>query len=118
MRIYISGAITGPMERGEDYKQAFKTRAYELRKAGYTPVNPLDYQSAIYSKYNGRPTHEDFMNELLKVLLDCEGITMLDNWTESAVFGADYRNSSCQSFNKRRTGAFLTCRMKHKVCGQ
>lgn len=97
MRVYISGAVTGPMERGEDYEKPFKECAYELKKRGYTPVNPLDYQSAIYSKYNGRPTHEDFMNELLKVLLECDGICMLENWIEST--GAE-----CEKYVAEETG--------------
>lgn len=83
MKVYISGAITSLLERGEDYIKPFKDREKELKEMGYLPVNPLDYQDRIMRKYNGNPTHENFMNELLKVLLDCDGISMLDNWTES-----------------------------------
>lgn len=97
MRVYISGAITGPMERGEDYKKPFNDCAFELKKRGYIPVNPLDYQDRIMQKYNGVPKHEDFMNELLKVLLDCDGIFMLDNWTES--IGAE-----CEKYVAEETG--------------
>lgn len=97
MRVYISGAITKLLERGEDYEGPFKIREMELKKMGYTPVNPLAYQNQIMKKYNGKPKHEDFMNELLKVLLDCEGITMLDNWTEST--GAE-----CEKYVAEETG--------------
>lgn len=97
MRVYISGSITGPLERGEDYERPFKLRELELKKMGYTPVNPICYQKQIMAKYNGNPTHEDFMNELLKVLLDCEAITMLDNWTES--IGAE-----CEKYVAEETG--------------
>ncbi|MCQ2086640.1 MAG: DUF4406 domain-containing protein [Bacilli bacterium] len=97
MRVYISGAITSLAERGEDYVKPFRDCAYELKKRGYSPVNPLDYQKEIYAKYNGKPTHADFMNELLKVLLDCDGICMLDNWTESV--GAE-----CEKYVAEETG--------------
>lgn len=97
MKVYISGAITSLIERGEDYKQPFKIREMEIRKLGYTPVNPLDYQQRILEKYEGKPTHEDYMNELLKVLLECDAITMLDNWIEST--GAE-----CEKYVAEETG--------------
>lgn len=96
MKVYISGVIAPLIERGEDYVTPFKIRENEIRKLGYTPVNPLDYQKRIVEKY-GNPTHEDFMNELLKVLLECDAITMLDNWIESV--GAE-----CEKYVAEETG--------------
>lgn len=97
MRVYISGAITGPLERGEDFAEPFRKRAFELKKMGYSPVNPLDYQKTIIEKHNGNPSHADYMNELLKVLLECEGISMLDNWIES-------EGAECEKYVAEETG--------------
>lgn len=74
MKIYIAGKISG-LDRNE--AEANFLRAEEaLTKMGHNPVSP--YYIGSYEW-----TWEQNMKVVLKHLLDCEGIYMLSNYTDS-----------------------------------
>lgn len=74
MKIYIAGKISG-LDRKE--AEANFLRAEEvLTKMGHKPVSP-------YGKGSYRWSWEENMKVVLKHLLDCEGIYMLSNYTDS-----------------------------------
>jgi hypothetical protein len=75
-RIYISGQITGLDIRVAE--NAFEYMANKLALAGFEAVNPM-----TVLPYDPKYTWHDYMAEDLKVLLYCDGILMLDNWTNS-----------------------------------
>ena len=76
MKIYISGKITGLDI--EVSKQYFQTVEDELLKNGHTPINP-------WKVLPFHPDHSwnDYMAEDIKVLMTCDAILMLENWTDS-----------------------------------
>lgn len=79
MKVYVSGKITGT----SDYEEKFAERAYELKKAGYTPVNPvplIKWRSSILKR---ELTHAECMKFCLEWLSDCEGINFLPDWQNS-----------------------------------
>ena len=70
-RIYISGPITGMPDLN---KRAFCDAEGELCAAGFVAVNPV---------YNGLPDSaawHEHMRADIKMLMDCDGIAMLDGW--------------------------------------
>lgn len=74
MKIYIAGKISGL-----DRKQAednFKKAEEALRRAGYEPVSPYHIGSYEW-------TWEQNMKVVLKHMLDCDGVLMLSNYTDS-----------------------------------
>jgi len=75
--IYISGPITGMPDLNFP---AFHEAARLLRAAGYTVTNPaeLDEQDAGKTL-----TWEQYMRRDIKVLMDCDGVALLDGWEES-----------------------------------
>ena len=79
-KIYICGPITNC----PDYEKEFKAREMALRAMGYYPVSPVPVGKRLIEFYPERKvTHEEFMNATLPLLLDCEGITLLDGWENS-----------------------------------
>lgn len=72
-KIYISGKITGdPL-----FKKKFANAAALITAAGYTPINP-----AAVELEDGA-TWADYMRQDIKLLCDCDGVYMLENWQES-----------------------------------
>ena len=72
MRIYIAGQVSG-LKR-EKAEQNF-TRGCDLLTAnGFEPVNPLHCVSPL-DRCNKKA-----MSKLLPILLDCDGIMMLNGW--------------------------------------
>jgi len=76
MKIYISGAITGLDI--EVAKEKFKQGEVVVREMGFIPINPLDL-----AQQDENTTWLDYMRADIKVLVDCCGILMLDNWKDS-----------------------------------
>lgn len=71
MRIYISGPMTGWPELN---KPAFMAAAEALQAVGFEVVNPV---------HNGMPDSAEWHQHMradIKMLMDCEGIAMLDGW--------------------------------------
>lgn len=79
MKIYISGRIIGlPMS---EVKEKFDNAADLLDSLDLQPVNPLNnglQEGATWAQHMGKD---------IELLLECDGILMLDNWKQSK--GAD-----------------------------
>ena len=75
MKVYISGQITGL-----EYQQAqekFESASVLLSDMGLVPVNPMK---------NGLPYDSEWEKHMIRdieMLMGCDAILMLDNWTES-----------------------------------
>jgi hypothetical protein len=82
MRIYISGRITGlPFIEVE---AKFQQAEWLLEELGLEPVNPLKNGLTVEHPWN------EHMVKDIEMLLPCEGVLMLDNWTESTGAGIEY----------------------------
>ena len=71
MKIYISGPITGWPDGNTP---AFMAASFALLAAGYEVVNPV---------HNGLPDSAEWHQHMradIKMLMDCEGIALLDAW--------------------------------------
>ena len=82
-KVYLSGQITGLSE--EEYKKNFNEAELYLTGLGFDVVNPVSYTPIP----NGSWT--DYMRRDIKLLMDCDYIYMLDNWTESTGAKAEFR---------------------------
>jgi hypothetical protein len=74
MKIYIAGKFTGL-----DYNKAYSLFAKaekQLLTAGHDPVNPLKHISK-------HAQWEAAMKVCLTLLMECQGIFLLDNWKDS-----------------------------------
>lgn len=72
MRVYISGKITG----NPNYREEFGNAEQLLKRQGFRPLNPT----------RGEPdgkTWEHYMRRDIRKLSRCQGILMLDGWTDS-----------------------------------
>ena len=70
-KIYIAGKVTGQPRANTEVNFA---RGFRLLLAkGYEPVTPLDYVSHLASE-------GEAMKTLVPLLLDCDGILLLDDW--------------------------------------
>lgn len=72
-KIYISGKITGDPQ----YKEKFDYVAAVIEAAGYAPVNPTEVH------LEDAATWGDYMRHDIKLLCDCDGVYMLNDWQES-----------------------------------
>lgn len=81
-KVYISGKISGLSEK--EYKNNFNSAELYLTGLGYDVVNPVSEVTIP----NG--TWKDYMRRDLKLLLDCDYIYLLDNWTESTGAKIEY----------------------------
>lgn len=79
MKVYISGPITG----NENYVYEFKQREKELFESGYKPVSPVTSGRLLKKKLGREPSWEEYIEDALKVLKDCEGINFLPGWEKS-----------------------------------
>ena len=71
-KVYISGAMTGK----PDFNwPAFETARALVTAKGHDPVLPVPYVDG--KKY------EEYLRDDLKLLLECDGIYMLEGWRES-----------------------------------
>lgn len=74
MKVYIAGKISDlPINEVREKFDAAKQRVKEM---GFEPVSPLE--NGCKSEY----WHEQMM-ACLPLLLECDGIYMLEDWTES-----------------------------------
>jgi len=73
-KIYIAGKISGlPIE---EYTKNFNDAKEYLESLGYEAVNPVEHTDAEMG-------WEDCMKICIKLILDCDGIYMLENWDAS-----------------------------------
>lgn len=95
MRIYISGAITSYLSKGQDLyevKERFAKAAREWEDYGHTPITPF---------YNGLPIKSPYLDHLLsdlRLLSDCDAIYMLSDWQQSK--GAQLEHEYARIFGK------------------
>ena len=72
MTVYVSGPMTGI----KDYNApAFEKAYFDLQSKDHFPVMPAPY-------VDGK-TYQEYLRDDLKLLLECDGIYMLDGWQES-----------------------------------
>ena len=82
MKIYISGKISGlPYE---EVKTRFGDCQALLESIGFVVVNP------ITMGLHKEATWEQHMVKDIELLLSCDAIYMMDNWTESTGAGIEY----------------------------
>jgi hypothetical protein len=74
MKIYIAGQFTG-IKYGQAYENFAKAEK-DIKETGHEAINPLK----IISEH---ARWEQAMRESIKLMLDCQGIFLLDNWKES-----------------------------------
>ena len=79
MRVYISGKITG----NNNYIKEFTEREITLRSMGHQVCNPVKISKALEEKLGRMPSYDEYLQEDLKALDDCDAINMLDNWKDS-----------------------------------
>lgn len=82
-KVYLSGQITNLPE--EEYKRKFKEAEEKLISLGYDVVNPASLDPIP------KGTWTDYMRRDIKLLMDCDYIYMLDNWTESTGAKAEFK---------------------------
>ena len=70
--LYISGAVTGV----KNYKVLFRTAETKLMRAGYEVLNPIVLCQDDWS-------WKMCMKRVLKAMLDCDALALLDNWEQS-----------------------------------
>lgn len=79
MKVYIAGKITGTT----DYEKRFADRAWQLKKMGYTVVNPVPLIKFRMEVEGRELTHGECMKYCIGWLSDCDGINMLPGWEDS-----------------------------------
>lgn len=75
MKVYISGAITGL--NYEEAKANFQAAGELLEAIGMVPVNPMNNGLELNAPW------ETHMVKDIEMLMGCQGIMMLSNWTGS-----------------------------------
>lgn len=79
MRLYVAGPMTGYPEFNYP---AFRAAERELREVGYEVLCPVD--SEKHNPTPGKPQAWDwYMRHALRMVLDAEGIALLDGWGKS-----------------------------------
>lgn len=87
MLVYISGPITG----FANHKAAFSARAASLRSMGYEVENPVILGEKLDKMFPDKKLkYEDYMKHDIAALLNCDGISMLDGWENSAGAKVEY----------------------------
>lgn len=71
-RLYVAGPMSGYPECNYP---AFHEASRLLRGAGYDVVDPAEFGEGRH--------YVDFIREDLRLMLDCHGVAVLDNWWES-----------------------------------
>ena len=82
MRVYISGPITGT----DDYMERFAKAEEQLKKAGYSVINPAKVNSMMPED----TTYEEYMKMSFAMLDMCEIIYMLKGWEKSSGANREY----------------------------
>lgn len=82
MKIYISGKITGlPFN---EVKAKFQQAEWLLQDLDVEPVNPLKNGLTVEHTWNQHMVRD------IEMLFECDGILMLDNWSDSVGAGIEY----------------------------
>jgi len=62
---------------------AFRAAAITVKTAGFDPVSPLDLALNEEAEDNGGTDRHLYLREDFRLVLDCDGIVLLDGWLES-----------------------------------
>lgn len=90
-KVYISGPISGlPFDKVE---QSFRDAEIRLQEQGYEAVNPLE--NGLTKDHSW---HEH-MKADIKLLMDCNSIYMLKNWTGSKGARIEYQIAILLEYN-------------------
>ena len=86
MKIYISGKISGLnlAVAAQNFEEAESLLKQRYSKYEVNPVNPMKI------KHKENASWEDYMKEDIGALLQCDGIFMLKNWSESKGARVEY----------------------------
>lgn len=86
MKIYISGKITGLnlSHASQLFEEAEALLKERYSKYDVNPINPMKI------KHKENATWEDYMKEDIGALLECDGIFMLKNWSDSRGARVEY----------------------------
>lgn len=89
MRLYIAGPMTGR----EDFNYpAFYAAARDLTRAGFDVLNP-----AFDEKVPGSRPWEWYMRRALSMVLDSDGVALLDGWEMSR--GATFEHLTARTLD-------------------
>lgn len=82
MRVYISGPITGV----SDYMEKFEAAEKELKKKGYTVVNPAKINYGMPEDM----TYEEYLHIDINLIELCGAIYMIRGWEMSRGANREY----------------------------
>lgn len=101
MTIYISGKITG----NPIYTWEFAEREKILREHGYLVINPVKEGKKLKNRLGREPSWQEYMDNSLKLLDECDGVSYLSNWKDSK--GACIEHEYAVQHNKITLHIFL-----------
>lgn len=78
MKVYIAGKITGD----PDYKDKFAKAERQLKKKGYTVMNPSILPNGF--------EYDEYMRICYSMIDVCDGVYFLNNWADSIVAMLEY----------------------------
>ena len=88
--------IAGPMSNLPDLNYpAFHTAAAQLRRAGFTVLNPAESDAP-----NANPSWADWMRLAIAQVIQADGIALLPGWRESR--GAQVENELAKDLGMKR----------------
>ena len=89
-RIYISGPITGI--KLEVASLIFEDAELKLTEMSFKAVNPMSNGISPLAPW------KEHMRADIKLLMECDGIMMLDNWSKSKGARLEYKNAKGLNF--------------------
>jgi hypothetical protein len=89
-KIYISGPITSITP--EMAKPIFEAAENKLTEMGFKAVNPMCNGISPLAPW------KEHMRADIKLLMECDGIMMLDNWHKSKGASLEYKNAKGLNF--------------------
>lgn len=80
MKYYLAGPMSGLPECNFP---AFERAARELRLWGFEIASPHDIDHGETPETQGQLSYSIYMKAGIKLLMECDGIIMIDGWTHS-----------------------------------
>lgn len=86
-RKHVKIYIAGPIAANKNYKENFENAHFKLMAKGYYVENPVREGENLERKIERfrmrKPTYEEYMENGLKQLKNCDAIYMLKGWKKS-----------------------------------